>query len=70
MNTLISYALAAKTLAINIALLGFGLETPVGAGENHSKTLREDFVVLGWDAFTLEYGSWRVAAARLGRNAA
>jgi hypothetical protein len=52
----VSYALAAKTLAINIALLGFGLETPVGAGENHSKTLREDFVVLGWDFFTLEYG--------------
>ncbi len=34
-------------LEINIALLGFDLETPVKAGENTGKVLRHDFVVLG-----------------------
>jgi hypothetical protein len=33
-------------LALNVALLGFGLETPVRAGENEGKVLRHDFVVL------------------------
>ena len=32
---------------LNVALLGFGLETPVAAGENHGRTLRHEFVVLG-----------------------
>lgn len=34
-------------LEINIALLGFGLESSVKAGENTGKVLKHDFVVLG-----------------------
>jgi len=34
------------TLA-HVALLGFGLSSPIGGGENDGRTLREDFVVLG-----------------------
>lgn len=30
-----------------LAVLGFGLATPIGGGENAGKRLREDFVVLG-----------------------
>jgi hypothetical protein len=33
-------------LTLNVALLGFSLETPVRAGENEGKVLRHDFVVL------------------------
>ena len=33
-------------LELNIAILGFDLETNVKAGENHGKTLRHDFTVL------------------------
>ncbi len=37
----------ADDLEINIALLGFDLETPVAAGENTGEVLKHDFVVLG-----------------------
>jgi hypothetical protein len=33
-------------LTLNVALLGFGLESPIRAGENEGKILRHDFVVL------------------------
>jgi len=36
----------AKPLDIHVALLGMGLETDVGAGENRGRTLKHDFVVL------------------------
>lgn len=35
------------TFAINVAVLGFGLETRVKAGENRGRTLQHDFTVLG-----------------------
>lgn len=34
-------------LELHVAVLGFDLETEVEAGENHGRTLRHDFVVLG-----------------------
>ena len=36
-----------EALTVNLAVLGFGLETQVRAGENRGKTLTHDFVVLG-----------------------
>jgi hypothetical protein len=39
--------LPTSPLELHIAVLGFGLETEVKAGENHGKTLKHDFVVLG-----------------------
>lgn len=41
-------AAASKPVELNIAVLGFGLETPVKAGENRGRTLEHDFVVLGY----------------------
>ncbi|MEM7281766.1 MAG: DUF1223 domain-containing protein [Pseudomonadota bacterium] len=44
------FAANEKTLrapTVSVALLGFGLSTRVKAGENHGKTLKHDFVVLG-----------------------
>lgn len=37
-----------RPLQVHLALLGAGLSTPVGRGENEGKRLQEDFVVLGW----------------------
>lgn len=37
---------AYERLAVNVAVLGMGLETEVQAGENRGRTLRHDFVVL------------------------
>lgn len=34
-------------LTAHLAVLGFGIASPIGAGENKGKTLKEDFVVLG-----------------------
>ena len=36
-----------EALTVNLAVLGYGLETQVRAGENTGKTLTHDFVVLG-----------------------
>lgn len=36
-----------QPLMATIAILGFGIESPIGAGENRGKKLVEDFVVLG-----------------------
>jgi len=35
------------SLVAHLALLGFGLSSRIGGGENQGRTLREDFVVLG-----------------------
>ena len=39
--------LPTRPLELHIVVLGFDLETEIKAGENHGKTLRHDFVVLG-----------------------
>lgn len=38
---------AHQTLEAHMAILGFGVSTAIGGGENAGKTLKEDFVVLG-----------------------
>jgi hypothetical protein len=40
--------LGGDRLTLHVAILGFGLSTDVGAGENRGRTLEEDFVVLGY----------------------
>ena len=35
-------------LTLHLAVLGFGLTTDIGGGENSGRTLEEDFVVLGY----------------------
>lgn len=37
-------------LTAHLAILGFGLKSPIGAGENRGRDLNEDFVVLGYRA--------------------
>ena len=41
-------SLPKNTLYANIAVLGFGIETPIKRGENRGKTLKHDFVVTGF----------------------
>ncbi len=40
-------SLPRRDLELHVAVLGFDLETEVKAGENHGRTLKHDFVVLG-----------------------
>jgi len=39
-----------RDLELHVALLGFGLETQVNAGENSGRKLEHDFVVLGYES--------------------
>ena len=48
---------AASTL--NVAILGFGLQTPIKAGENRGKLLEHDFVVLGYRQYASQNGQWQ-----------
>ena len=50
-------------LVANIAVLGFGLESKIDAGENRGHTLRNDFVVLGLASATMEKADRDFAAA-------
>jgi len=40
-------------LVLHVARLGFGLKTRVQAGENEGRSLRHDFVVLGYQAYPM-----------------
>ncbi len=43
-----------QSLVLNIALLGFGLESTIKSGENQGKTLNHDFVVLGYKTVAMQ----------------
>lgn len=44
---------------LNVALLGFNLKTSVTAGENHRRVLKQEFVVLDFQAFLPSNGEWQ-----------
>lgn len=48
-------------LVLNVAILGFGLQTPVKAGENRGELLEHDFVVLGYQQYESDTGQWQGA---------
>jgi hypothetical protein len=50
-------------LSLNVAVLGMNLQTTVRAGENAGKTLRHDFVVVGFTSVELEYSDGDYVAA-------
>ena len=43
-----------QSLVLNIALLGFDLESNIDSGENHGKTLNHNFVVLGYKTVAMQ----------------
>jgi hypothetical protein len=57
----VSYSGAKEPLSLNIAILGFGLETKVAVGENSGRQLREEFVVLAFENRLSENNSWQIA---------
>jgi hypothetical protein len=50
----------AKTWTLNVALLGFDLDTEIKAGENSGKILEHDFVVIGQKAQNSTNASWQL----------
>jgi hypothetical protein len=54
----------AGDLFLNVATLGFGLTTQVGAGENAGRSLQHEFVVVGFRRLPMEVGADGVHRAR------
>lgn len=57
----VSFPAADGPLELHLALLGFGIETPVARGENRGRTLAQQFVVLRHVAHVSDRGEWRLA---------
>lgn len=55
-------------LEAHFAILGFGLSSPIGGGENHGKTLKESFVVLSHAQTKPQQGGWRFPWPQLSVN--
>jgi len=51
---------SSEPLLLNVAVLGFGIETPVTRGENRNRTLRQEFVSLAHTTHPSSRGEWQV----------
>jgi hypothetical protein len=68
------YAGKQEPMVLNVALLGFGINTPVTAGENADRNLRHEFVVLAHEQYSSTTPDWTVnlptvASTPVGRRA-
>ncbi len=52
-------ATAPRSLVLNVALLGMGLESDIDAGENRGRHSRHEFVVLKWARTSVGAAPWR-----------
>ncbi|MGB9429580.1 MAG: DUF1223 domain-containing protein [Gammaproteobacteria bacterium] len=52
-----------KYLELHVAILAFGVNTKVGAGENAGRTLRQDFLVIGYEKHLLAAPTFAAAMA-------
>ena len=50
-----------KSLKLNVAILGFGLNTTIKAGENAGKSLLHEFVVIGQNSQQSSSGQWTMS---------
>ena len=64
------YPAAGRTLDLNVALLGFGIDTRVKRGENRDRTLRQEFVSLARVRQVATDGQWRLALPRVAAESA
>ena len=56
----VSYSRADQNVVLNVALLGFGIDTDIKRGENRNRTLRQEFVALSHRQYAASNGSWTV----------
>ena len=65
-----SFPVADKSLDLHVALLGFGIETEIGRGENSGRTLAQEFVALAHKVYRSASGSWEVTLPAVRQTAA
>ena len=56
----VNYSDTAQDTRLNIAILGFGIESEIEAGENAGRKLPQEFVVLTHQTHSSAKGSWQV----------
>ena len=57
----ISYTRPSADIILNIALLGFGIDTKIERGENQNRTLRQEFVALSHRQYVASNGNWKIS---------
>lgn len=63
-NISVSYTRPAANVVLNVALLGFGIDSEIARGENSGKTLRQEFVALSHRQYASSNGSWTIPLPR------
>lgn len=58
---LVNYTQARADIVLNVALLGFGIDTKIERGENQNRTLRQEFVALSHQQYAASNGSWTLS---------
>ena len=56
----VSFPAHDRPMDLNVAILGFGIETDVKRGENRNRTLAQEFVALSHKVYPSDNGSWSV----------
>ena len=60
----VSYTRPAANVVLNVALLGFGIDSEIKRGENQGKTLRQEFVALSHRQYAASNGNWTIDLPR------
>ncbi len=56
-----SFPASDTPMDLNVAILGFGIETDIERGENRNRTLPQEFVALSHEVYRSDNGTWDVA---------
>ena len=59
-----------RPMDLNIAILGFGIETDVERGENRNRTLPQEFVALSYKVYRSDNGVWDVVLPGVSQHVA
>ncbi|TNG00002.1 MAG: DUF1223 domain-containing protein [Gammaproteobacteria bacterium] len=59
-----------EDLELNVAILGFGIETQVQRGENRNRKLQQEFVVLSHETARSGDGQWEVVMPKISKDLA
>ena len=60
-NIQVSYTRARQDIVLNVALLGFGINSEIERGENRGRTLPQEFVALSHRQYAASNGNWTVS---------
>ncbi len=64
-NLTVNYTGAGDEIQLNVAILGFNINTDIKSGENRNRKYRQDFVVLKMNVYKPGKGSWKVRLPRV-----